>query len=87
MRATRRRPRPLLALAQNDKRDISSLAGGYADGIDAIGDGKTDAERWHQCFAEGVRFTLSSGTGQEALEIALYDSQALRNFMDIDALA
>jgi SnoaL-like domain len=44
-------------------RELANLAGCYADGIDAIGGGKPDAgaDRWHRCFADDVKFTLSFG--------------------------
>ncbi|MFI4932938.1 MAG: nuclear transport factor 2 family protein [Burkholderiales bacterium] len=50
--------------AQGDLRDLTGLAGCYADGIDAIGAGKTDAgaERWRQCFSEDLRFSMTFGT-------------------------
>jgi hypothetical protein len=56
---------PCAANAQsNDLRDLNNIAACYADGIDAIGAGKADAgaERWRQCFAEDVKFTLTFGT-------------------------
>jgi len=55
---------PSPAGAQNDLRDLTALAGCYADGIDAIGAGKADAgtERWRQCFSEDLKFSLSFGT-------------------------
>jgi len=50
--------------AETDGVELSNLAACYADGIDLIGSGKTDAgaSRWRQCFAEDVKFTLSFGT-------------------------
>jgi 3-phenylpropionate/cinnamic acid dioxygenase small subunit len=47
----------------SDLRDLDNIAACYADGIDAIGAGKADAgaERWRQCFAEEVKFTLTFG--------------------------
>lgn len=55
---------PPPSAAQNDLRDLIGLAGCYADGIDAIGAGKTDAgvERWRQCFSEDLKFSMSFGS-------------------------
>jgi|GEM_PF-6773875 hypothetical protein len=52
------------AATQNDLRDLTGLAACYADGIDAIGAGKSDAgaERWRQCFSEDLKFSMSFGT-------------------------
>ena len=40
--------------AESDGVELSNLAACYADGIDLIGNGKSDAgaTRWRQCFAE-----------------------------------
>jgi len=48
------------AVAQEDTRALSNLAGCYADGIDAIGAGNPDAGAaiWRQCFAEELRFEM-----------------------------
>src|SRR5262245_35492903 len=47
-----------------DSVELSNLAACYADGIDIIGNGKSDAgaNRWRQCFAEDLKFTLTFGT-------------------------
>jgi hypothetical protein len=52
-----------LAQTATDTRELTNLAGCYADGIDAIGRGNVDAgtEKWKQCFSEDVKFTLSFG--------------------------
>lgn len=51
------------AHAQTDLRELHNLAGCYTEGIDAIGAGRVDAgtERWRQCFADDLKFTLSFG--------------------------
>jgi len=48
------------ALADDDVRALTSLAGCYADGIDAIGaaDHDAGASIWRQCFAEDLRFEM-----------------------------
>ena len=50
--------------AHHDQRDLTNLAACYADGIDAIGNGKVDAgaQRWRDCFSDDLKFTLSFGT-------------------------
>ncbi len=50
--------------AESDSVELSNLAACYADGIDLIGNGKTEAgaNRWRQCFAEDLKFTLTVGT-------------------------
>jgi hypothetical protein len=50
--------------AEPDSVELSNLAACYADGIDLIGNGKSDAgaTRWRQCFAEDLKFTLTFGT-------------------------
>src|SRR5438128_4385708 len=50
--------------AEPDSVELSNLAACYADGIDMIGNGKTEAgaSRWRQCFAEDLKFTLTFGT-------------------------
>ena len=50
--------------AESDSVELSNLASCYADGIDMIGNGKSDAgaNRWRQCFAEDLKFTLTFGT-------------------------
>jgi hypothetical protein len=50
--------------AESDRVGLSNLAACYADGIDMIGNGKTEAgaSRWRQCFAEDLKFTLTFGT-------------------------
>lgn len=50
--------------AESDSVDLSNLASCYADGIDMIGNGKSEAgaNRWRQCFAEDLKFTLTFGT-------------------------
>ncbi|MBA2398528.1 MAG: nuclear transport factor 2 family protein [Bradyrhizobium sp.] len=52
------------AAAESDGVELSNLASCYADGIDMIGNGKTEAgaNRWRQCFAEDLKFTLTFGT-------------------------
>jgi hypothetical protein len=47
----------------NDVLALNNLAGCYTEGIDAIGNGNTDAgaATWRQCFIEDLRFTLSFG--------------------------
>ena len=47
----------------SDLQALNNLAGCYAEGIDAIGNGRTEAgaATWRQCFDEEVRFTLSFG--------------------------
>ena len=47
----------------NDLVALNNLAGCYTEGIDAIGNGSTDAGAaiWRQCFSEDLRFTLSFG--------------------------
>ena len=47
-----------------DSVELSNLAACYADGIDLIGNGKSDAgaARWRQCFAEDLKLTLTFGT-------------------------
>ena len=49
--------------AESDSVELSNLAACYADGIDMIGNGKTEAgaSRWRQCFAEDLKFTLTFG--------------------------
>ena len=49
--------------AEPDSVELSNLAACYADGIDMIGNGKTEAgaSRWRQCFAEDLKFTLTFG--------------------------
>ena len=49
--------------ANGDLLALNNLAGCYAEGIDAIGNGRTEAgaATWRQCFDEEVRFTLSFG--------------------------
>jgi len=49
--------------AEPDSVELSNLAACYADGIDLIGNGKSDAgaTRWRQCFAEDLKFTLTFG--------------------------
>jgi hypothetical protein len=46
-----------------DGLELANLAACYADGIDLIGAGKPEAgaDRWRQCFAEDLKFTLSFG--------------------------
>jgi len=48
----------------NDLRDLNNLAACYADGIDAIGNGKVDAgaQRWRDCFSDDLKFSLSFGS-------------------------
>jgi hypothetical protein len=56
---------PCAALAaEADSVGLANLASCYADGIDLIGAGKTDAgaSRWRQCFAEDIKFTLTFGS-------------------------
>jgi hypothetical protein len=50
--------------AEPDSVELSNLAACYADGIDLIGNGKSDAgaTRWRQSFAEDLKFTLTFGT-------------------------
>ena len=50
--------------AESDSVELSNLASCYADGIDLIGNGKSDAgaNRWRECFAEDLKFTLTFGT-------------------------
>ena len=50
--------------AESDSVELSNLASCYADGIDMIGNGKSEAgaNRWRQCFAEDLKFTLTFGT-------------------------
>jgi hypothetical protein len=50
--------------AESDSVELSNLAACYADGIDMIGNGKSEAgaNRWRQCFAEDLKFTLTFGT-------------------------
>src|SRR3954464_15756233 len=50
--------------AEPDNVELSHLASCYADGIDMIGNGKSEAgaSRWRQCFAEDLKFTLTFGT-------------------------
>ncbi len=50
--------------ADPDSVELTNLAACYADGIDLIGNGKSDAgaSRWRQCFAEDLKFTLTFGT-------------------------
>jgi hypothetical protein len=50
--------------AEPDSVELSNLAACYADGIDMIGNGKSDAgaNRWRHCFAEDLKFTLTFGT-------------------------
>lgn len=50
--------------AESDSVELSNLASCYADGIDLIGNGKSEAgaNRWRQCFAEDLKFTLIFGT-------------------------
>ena len=52
------------AAAEPDSVELTNLAACYADGIDMIGNGKSDAgaSRWRQCFAEDLKFTLTFGT-------------------------
>ena|SRR5436189_3530617 len=49
--------------AETDSVELANLAACYADGIDLIGNGKSDAGaiRWRQCFAEDLKFTLTFG--------------------------
>jgi hypothetical protein len=49
--------------AESDSVALSNLAACYADGIDMIGNGKTEAgaSRWRQCFADDLKFTLTFG--------------------------
>jgi len=49
--------------AEPDSIELSNLAACYADGIDMIGNGRSDAgaTRWRQCFAEDLKFTLTFG--------------------------
>jgi hypothetical protein len=57
-------PQNAASAAESDSVDLSNLASCYADGIDMIGNGKTEAgaNRWRQCFAEELKFTLTFGT-------------------------
>src|SRR6476659_3681443 len=50
--------------AEPDSVELSNLASCYADGIDMIGNSKSEAgaNRWRQCFAEDLKFTLTFGT-------------------------
>jgi hypothetical protein len=50
--------------AEPDSVELSNLAACYADGIDLIGNGKSEAgaSRWRQCFTEELKFTLTFGT-------------------------
>jgi hypothetical protein len=50
--------------AESDSIELFNLASCYADGIDMIGNGKSEAgaNRWRQCFAEDLKFTLTFGT-------------------------
>ena len=50
--------------AEPDNVELTNLASCYADGIDMIGNGKSEAgaSRWRQCFAEDLKFTLTFGT-------------------------
>ena len=52
-----------VAPASDDLRALNNLAGCYTEGVDAIGNGRTEegAQQWHQCFAEDLHFTLSFG--------------------------
>jgi hypothetical protein len=55
---------PTAGSGANDLRDLTALAACYTDGIDAIGVGKVDTgtQRWRECFAEDLKFSLSFGT-------------------------
>jgi len=57
-------PHNSASAAEPDSVELSNLAACYADGIDMIGNGKTEAgaTRWRQCFAEDLKFTLTFGT-------------------------
>jgi hypothetical protein len=50
--------------AETDSIELSNLASCYADGIDMISSGKSEAgaSRWRQCFAEDLKFMLTFGT-------------------------
>lgn len=52
-----------VSAAETDGIELSNLAACYADGIDLIGNGKSEAgaNRWRQCFAEDLKFTLTFG--------------------------
>lgn len=47
--------------AEPDSVELSNLAACYADGVDMMGSGKSDAgaSRWRQCFAEDLKFTFT----------------------------
>ena len=49
---------------ETDGVELANLAACYADGIDLIGNGKAEAgaNRWRQCFAEDLKFTLTFGS-------------------------
>jgi len=53
-----------LARQHDSPQALHNLAACYTEGIDEIGNGRTDAgaRQWQQCFAEDVRFTLTFGT-------------------------
>jgi hypothetical protein len=57
-------PHNAASAAETDSVELSNLAACYADGIDMIGNGKSEAgaSRWRQCFAEDLKFTLTFGT-------------------------
>jgi hypothetical protein len=48
---------------QADLRELNNLTACYTEGIDAIGNGRTEAgaAQWRQCFSEDLRFTLAFG--------------------------
>jgi hypothetical protein len=50
--------------ASPDLRELDNLAACYTEGVDAIGNGRTEAgaAQWRQCFSEDLRFTLSFGS-------------------------
>src|SRR4051794_26996030 len=56
-------PHSAASAAESDSVELSNLAACYADGIDMIGNGKSEAGagRWRQCFAEDLKFTLTFG--------------------------
>jgi hypothetical protein len=53
-----------LARQPDSLRELNNLAACYTEGIDEIGNDRTDdgAKQWQQCFTEDVRFTLTFGT-------------------------
>ena len=57
-------PQNSACAAGPDSVELSNLAACYSDGIDMIGNGKTEAgaNRWRQCFAEDLKLTLTFGT-------------------------